>query len=102
MSEAIVSALLRDGLVPRWMRGLCLQRAMHPFVTPVLFGVTRLGALGRDSQLDPPDAKPGQAADPRRRERHPVVAPDVLGQPELPKHALEHLARQSFLRARQR
>src|SRR5450432_1470597 len=102
MSEAIVNSLLRDGLVLRRVRGLRLERAVHPFVTPVLLGMAWLRALGRDSELDPPDAQGGQTADPRRRERHAVVAADVLGKPELSEHALEHLACRPFLRARQR
>lgn len=53
-AEAVEEPLLLEHRVARRIGGLLLERAVHPLVPTILLRLSRLDALGRDAELDPP------------------------------------------------
>ena len=83
-------------------RGLRLQDRLKLFVGSVLLGMAGGDALGRDAQLDPPDAEPRQPRGRRARKRRAVIAANALRQPIVGKRARETATRRIVRVAGQR
>src|SRR6476659_3824776 len=85
--EPIKASLLSAQTVSRSI-DVGFERAMHPLVARVLFGMARADALQPNAQLEPPDRQARQPTQRYRSERGAVVAADRLGQAVLAKAAL--------------
>jgi hypothetical protein len=88
--ETIASFLLSLRSGCWWFHGLVLKGTMQPFMSAVLFRVTRLDALRHNSQLDPPRRKRRHSPSTGRGEGRPIVSTNSQRQPVLPEDALEH------------
>src|SRR5262249_54549075 len=73
----------------RRCRGVLLERAMNPLVSPILLRLARNNPFRPDAELDPPDRQPRQAAHPGRGKRRTVVRADRQRQPMLLEGRLE-------------
>src|SRR5690349_15754782 len=83
--------LLLEGLLRRTC-GLGLQRAMHPLVSAVLFGMSWHNPLDADAKTNPPERQSGESAQARRAERTAVVRENGPRKAVLAKDALERAA----------
>ena len=88
---------VKDSLLPApgrlgWTGRLCLERAVQPFQSSVLFRVARLGPFRHDAQLDPPNRQRREASQNHTRKGRFVVGPDGPRQSVLPKGTFEDLA----------
>jgi hypothetical protein len=93
-AEGVEEALLGSGIGGRWAGRLGLEGLMHPLVAAVLLGVGGLDQFGADTQTDPPDREPGEAADGGGGgERVAVIGADSLGQAVDAEDPLEILLR---------
>ena len=63
---------------------------MHPLVRSIVLRAPRRDALVHDAQLHPPHVQGREASEAAGRERIPVIGPNGLRQPDLPKHGFEH------------
>jgi hypothetical protein len=88
--ETIASFLLSLRSGCWWFHGLVLKGTMQPFMSAVVFRVTRLDALRHNSQLDPPRRKRRQSPSAYRGEGRPIVSTNSQRQPVLSEDALEH------------
>ena len=52
--EVVKFALLLQEVVTRWFGGLFFKGEMHPFVPPILLGVSGLDTLNINAQAEPP------------------------------------------------
>lgn len=88
LGAPVVEAVLLRSHVRGWRPSrICLQRAMHALMAPVLIGLSGLDALVPDAKFNPPHREPRKAAERLRGERHAIVGADGLWQPT----ALEEL-----------
>lgn len=90
VSPAAESEALRLPIAGRRRSRVGLERAVHPFVPPVLLGVAHLDALRENAQLNPPHAEAREPRDRSRGERRSVVAPHAQRQSVLAKRRFEH------------
>ena len=61
LHKAIEALLLLQEVVGGRLRRIILQCQVHPFMTPVLFGVAWLDALNTNTEAKPPNGKAGEA-----------------------------------------
>lgn len=86
-----VEFLLLPGAIGRGRpRCPALQGPVHPLVTGVLFGMSRLDELGVNAQADPPDGEPGQSPQRGGGKGGAVVGTDDRGQSELAEEEFEN------------
>jgi hypothetical protein len=89
LAPAIEAALLLGAGPLGWPAALPLQREAHALVAAVLLRRGRLDEIREDSELDPPDRQPGEAAERLGREGHPGIGANSLRQVVGAKEALE-------------
>ena len=66
----------------RWLRwGVVLEGSVHPFMTSVLAGLTRLNPLRLNTELNPPLRELTDTAHGQRSKRRPVIAQIASGHP---------------------
>jgi hypothetical protein len=74
----------------RWLRwGVVLEGSVHPFMTFILAGLTRLNPLRLDTELNPPLRELTDTAHGQRSKRRPVITTNRLGQPIFAKRPLK-------------
>ena len=101
--EGIKAGLLLQPVGRRGLRGLFLQREMHPFVPAILLRMPRFDAFDLDPEPQPPDREFAQAVERvRRRKGRPIVGADGAGQAEIFECALKDGECEARLRRRQR
>jgi len=76
--ESVERTLLCREARSRRPSRLRLQRPVHSLVSPVLLGMAWQNPLGANSELDPPDGKPREAADCHRSKGWSVVGPNHI------------------------
>jgi len=78
VTTAIDARLLRLQIATGRMRGLGLQRSMHPLMAPVLLRGGGCDQLGQNPETNPLDGEGRQSAQSRGRKRDAVVSPHDL------------------------
>ena len=85
----------------RRIQGLGFTDAVHLFVRPILFGLSRLDEFHADAQPCPPRAQPRQPQGPGRTEGRPIIGPDYLRQAISLEKPLQYQARARHVLPRQ-
>ena len=63
LAPFIETSLLRSEVQSVFAHCLVFERSMHPLVTAILVGTSRLNALGTDAKANPPHRQVREAAD---------------------------------------
>ena len=91
-AELVEAGLLLPSVGGGRLRGLLLQRAVHPLMAPVLLRRGGANEMRFDAEPEPPRRKPRQPARPTRAKRRAVVAADRLRQAVSRKDGRENIS----------